>query len=186
MFALFKIFFCSFHGRTCSIWKILSQWSNWGCSCGLCHRATLDPSCVCDLCCSLWQRRTLNPLIEARRPSLCTMISDEIRHWLQTKQWLHSALTRIPFWLAWAKVLSKSSGGMRLLLSQSWLLTATQHLYFYAPETSQGAIPLWDVLSFILPIPIPLQYQVWGIIHSRRMAQQEHRVGKYKACWESC
>ena len=28
--------------------------------------ATLDPSCICDLCCSLWQCQILNPLSEAR------------------------------------------------------------------------------------------------------------------------
>ena len=29
-------------------------------------KATLNPSCICDLCRSLWQHRILNPLSEAR------------------------------------------------------------------------------------------------------------------------
>ena len=28
--------------------------------------ATLDLSCICDLCCSLWQHRILNPMSKAR------------------------------------------------------------------------------------------------------------------------
>ena len=47
--------------------KIPRLWLNWSCSWSL-HTATAtpDPSCICDLCHSLWQRRILNPMSKAR------------------------------------------------------------------------------------------------------------------------
>lgn len=49
--------FLSFYSCTCSIWKFLGQGLKW-CSPAT---ATLDPSHICDLCCSLWGHQILNP-----------------------------------------------------------------------------------------------------------------------------
>ena len=45
-------------------------------------RATLDPSCNCDLCCSLWQCQILNSLSQARGQNcILIVIIGSLTHW---------------------------------------------------------------------------------------------------------
>ena len=40
--------------------------------------ATLDLNCICDLCCSLWQHWTLNPISKARDQTHILMVTSRI------------------------------------------------------------------------------------------------------------
>ena len=57
----------SFRATPVVIWEFAGFGSNQSCSCWPTPQpATPDPSCTCDLHCSSWQHRTLNPLSEVR------------------------------------------------------------------------------------------------------------------------
>ena len=57
---IFPKFFFSFHGHTCGIWKFLGLGVQSELQLSPNTTATLDPSCICDLSCSLWQCWILN------------------------------------------------------------------------------------------------------------------------------
>ena len=48
--------------------------------------ATPDPSCICDLHCSLWQRQILNPPSEARDPTHILMDTSRVLYPLSQKR----------------------------------------------------------------------------------------------------
>ena len=72
-------FFFSFLGYTCGIWKF-SGWGQIGAAAGTYTTATAtkDPSCICDLHCSLWQRWILKPLREARDRTCILMDTSQV------------------------------------------------------------------------------------------------------------
>ena len=66
-FPLLPSCFSFFHSLTCRIWKFPSQGSiRAAAEVYTTITAILDPSCICNLCHSLWQHQILNPLSEAR------------------------------------------------------------------------------------------------------------------------
>ena len=64
---MLSVFFSSFYVHICSIWKFPGQGQIGAAAVAyVTDLAILDLSHICDLHCSLWQCRILNPLNEAR------------------------------------------------------------------------------------------------------------------------
>ena len=69
VFFILMLFFFSFYTQTYGIWKFLPRLRGevkLQLQAYTTAVATLDPSCICDPRCSMWQSQILNPLSEAR------------------------------------------------------------------------------------------------------------------------
>ena len=60
--------------------------------------ATLDPSCICDLHCSLWQHRILNPLSKARDRTCILMDTSQVLNVLSHNGNSLKALFKVSSW----------------------------------------------------------------------------------------
>ena len=104
---------------------------------------TPDPSCICDLCCSLWQCQILNPLNEARDWTCIRMDTMLDSNLLSHNRNSRKSLLKGWFFKKWCPNYTWNKSGIFKNWFQTWLLIPQKEYKSFLLETEQRSI--WNL-----------------------------------------